>query len=351
MPICSRSERSSGARIASLLPGATEIVLALGLEDQLVAVSHSCDFPGRVSGLPRVTRTRVPLDAPSAEIDRVVRAALARGESLYEVDAERLDALAPDLIVTQGICQVCAVGPMAVERALPFLHSSPEILSLEPRTLEETFASIILVGEATDHRRRAERVVAGLRARVDAVRARRSAGAYRPRVAFLEWIDPPISGGHWNPELVALAGGDDGLGRPGVPSRTIAWEELLAWQPEVLVAACCGYSAERTGWELARFRARPGIAQLPCVRNRRVYAADGVLLFSRPGISLVESLERLERMIHQQPERLGTALCLENGAPEVLELASKEVEDGSFVVHDQDGGQERAPGHPTPPSR
>jgi iron complex transport system substrate-binding protein len=297
MPISFRSERRGGARIASLLPGATEIVLALGLEDQLVAVSHSCDFPGRVPSLPRVTRTRVPHNAPSAEIDRIVRAALARGESLYEVDAERLDALAPDLIVTQGLCQVCAVGPGEVERTLPSLHSSPEVLSLEPRTLDETFASIMLVGEATDHRWRAERVVAHLRGRVDAVRGRRSAGAYRPRVAFLEWIDPPIAGGHWNPELVALAGGEDGLGRPGVPSRTIAWEELLAWQPEVLVAACCGYSAEQTRGELARFRARPGIAQLPCIRNGRVHVADGVSLFSRPGPSLVDSLEQLEGML------------------------------------------------------
>jgi iron complex transport system substrate-binding protein len=297
MPISSRSERGRALRIASLLPGATEIVLALGLEDALVAVSHSCDFAGRVSRLPRVTRTRVPLDAPSREIDRIVRAALARGESLYEVDAERLDALSPDLIVTQGLCQVCAVGPGELEQALPSLRSSPSVLSLEPRTLEETFASIILVGEATGRRRRSEQVVDGLRGRVDAVRRRHSAGAPRPRVAFLEWIDPPISGGHWNPELVALAGGEDGLGRPGVPSRTSPWEELLAWEPEVLVAACCGYSAERTRGELARFRAQPGVAQLPCVRNGRVHVADGVTLFSRPGPSLVESLERLEEML------------------------------------------------------
>jgi len=297
MPISSRAERGRAPRIASLLPGATEIVLALGLEDALVAVSHSCDFPGRVASLPRVTRTRIPLDAPSREVDRIVRAALARGESLYEVDAERLDALSPDLIVTQGLCQVCAVGPGEVQRALPSLRSSPTVLSLEPKTLEETFAAITLVGEATGRCSRAERVVAGLRGRVDAVRRRRFAGARRPRVAFLEWIDPPISGGHWNPELVALAGGEDGLGRPGMPSRTIAWEELLAWQPDVLVAACCGYSAERTRRELAAFRAQPGVAQLPCVRNGRVHVADGVALFSRPGPSLVESLERLEEML------------------------------------------------------
>jgi iron complex transport system substrate-binding protein len=296
MPISSRSERRM-PRIASLLPGATEIVLALGLEDALVAVSHSCDFPGRVSGLPRVTRTCIPVDAPSREIDRIVRAALARGESLYQVDAARLDALAPDLIVTQGLCEVCAVGPGEVQRALPALRSSPAVLSLEPRTLEETFGAIILVGEATGYCDRAEQVVAGLRRRVAAVCARHRAGARRPRVAFLEWIDPPISGGHWNPELVALAGGEDGFGRRGMPSRSISWDELLAWEPEVLVAACCGYSAERTRRELAWLQAQPGVARLPCVRNGRVHVADGVTLFSRPGPSLVDSLERLAEML------------------------------------------------------
>jgi iron complex transport system substrate-binding protein len=272
-------------------------VLALGLEDALVAISHSCDFPGRVSRLPRVTRTCIPLDAPSDEIDRIVRAALARGESLYQVDAVRLDALAPDLIVTQGLCEVCAVGPGEVQRALPSLRSSPEVLALEPRTLEESLAAILLVGEATGYRDRAERVVAGLRRRIDAVRAHQSAGTRRPRVAFLEWIEPPISGGHWNPELVALAGGEDGLGRPGMPSRSISWDELLAWEPEVLVAACCGYSAERTRRELTCFYAQPGVAELPCVRNGRVHVSDGVKLFSRPGPSLVESLERLAEML------------------------------------------------------
>lgn len=297
MLISSRSERRQRRRIASLLPGATEIVLALGLEDALVAVSHSCDFPGRVSRLPRVTRTRIPVDAPSREIDRVVRSALARGESLYQVDAERLDELAPDLIVTQGLCEVCAVGPAEVQRALPSLQSSPEVLVLDPHTLEETFGAIVRVGAAACVRDRAERVAASLRRRVDAIRARHPAGAPRPRVAFLEWIDPPISGGHWNPELVALAGGEDGLGRPGMPSRTISWDELLAWEPEVLVAACCGYSAERTRRELAWFRAQPGVPELPCVRNGRVYVADGVSLFSRPGPSLVDSLERLDEVL------------------------------------------------------
>jgi iron complex transport system substrate-binding protein len=283
-------------RIASLLPGATEIALALGLRESLVAVSHSCDFP-EVAGLPRVTRTRIPLHAPSGEIDRLVRAALARGESLYQVEAEQLDAVEPDLILTQGICQVCAVGPGEVVEAMPALRSSPEILSLEPRTLDETFTEILRVGQAVGRLARAERLITSLKARVEAVRTRCERQDRRPRVAFLEWIDPLISGGHWNPELVALAGGEDGLGRPGEPSRTVQWEELLAWQPEILVVACCGYSALQTRAELPLLCRRPGAAELPCMRTGRVHVADGVARFSRPGPSLVASLEELAVML------------------------------------------------------
>jgi iron complex transport system substrate-binding protein len=280
-----------------LLPGATEIALALGLGESLVAVSHSCDFPGRLARLPRVTRTRVPNEAPSREIDRIVREALARGESLYEVDAERLDELAPDLILTQGICQVCAVGPREVARAMPTLRSAPDVLSLEPRTLDETFAAILEVGRAAGCTGQARQVVAALGRRVSAVRRRCSRRTRRPRVAFLEWLDPPICGGHWNPELVELAGGEDGLGHPGEPSRTVTWDEVRAWEPEVLVAACCGYSAERTRAEVGVLRSRPELAGLPCVRSGRVYVADGVALFSRPGPSLVASLELLETLL------------------------------------------------------
>ncbi len=296
MPTLQRSEAVPWPRTASLLPGATEIALALGLRESLVAVSHSCDF-AEVAQVPRVTRTRIPKDAPSREIDSVVRAALARGESLYEVDAVRLDALEPDLILTQGLCQVCAVGPDQVAQVMPALRSSPEVLSLEPRTLEETFVEILRVGQAVGRSDRAERVVAALRRRVEAVRARHPQRARRPRVAFLEWIDPPICGGHWNPELVELAGGEDGLGRPGEPSRLLAWDELLAWRPEVLVVACCGYSAHRARAELPLLSSRPGVAELPCMRNGRIYVADGVALFSRPGPSLVASLEALAAML------------------------------------------------------
>ncbi|MGH7580540.1 MAG: ABC transporter substrate-binding protein [Gemmatimonadales bacterium] len=295
---------SSGAlagaptRIASLLPGATEIVRALGLEESLVAVSHSCDFGGRVESLPRVTRTRVPSGAPSREIDAMVRECLHRGESLYQLDQPLLEALKPQLIVTQSLCEVCAVGQAEVSRAVPSLTSRPRIITLEPRTLEEVFGAIDAVGIAVGRAARATALIRDLRARVDAVRERSAGLARRPRVAFLEWADPPICGGHWNPELVALAGGRDGLGRPGEPSRVVAWDEVLAWEPEVMVLACCGFDETRGREELETLRRRPGFERLPCAWNGRIFVMDGIRLFSRPGPSLVESLERLAAAVN-----------------------------------------------------
>jgi len=284
-------------RIASLLPSATEIVCSLGLEEALVAVSHSCDFPGRVESLPRVTRTRVP-HGGSREIDAMVRDCLHRGESLYQLDEALLESLRLDLIVTQALCEVCAVGPAEVDRAVPALSSRPRVVTLEPRTLEEVFGAIEAVGEAVGRSEEAELVVRDLRRRVDAVRARSAALARRPRVVFLEWADPPICGGHWNPELVELAGGRDGLGRRGEPSRRVAWENVLAWQPEVMVLACCGFDEARGRQELELLRRAPGFELLPCARDGRTYVMDGVRLFSRPGPSLVESLERLAVILH-----------------------------------------------------
>ena len=227
----------SAERIASLLPGATEIALALGLRDSLVAVSHSCDFPGRVARLPRVTRTRIPKEAPSREIDRIVREALARGESLYEVDAECLDEL--------------RARPDPHPGDLPGLRGRPRrggardagaALGAGRPVARAEYAGRDVRGDppGRSRPRAAPAGPAGSSPRsADGSTPCASAASRtsrRPRVAFLEWIDPPICGGHWNPELVELAGGEDGLGRPGEPSRTVTWEEVVAWQPEVLVA-------------------------------------------------------------------------------------------------------------------
>jgi iron complex transport system substrate-binding protein len=294
----SRSAAGAPPRIASLLPSATEIVCSLGLEEALVAVSHSCDFAGRVESLPRVTRTRVPRGASSHEIDAVVRDCLHRGESLYRLDDALLESLRPDLIVTQALCEVCAVGPAEVGRAVPALSSHPRVITLEPRTLEEMFGAIEAVGEAAGRSESAAALVSDLRRRVDAVRTRSATLARQPRVAFFEWANPPICGGHWNPELVELAGGRDGLGRRGEPSRRIAWKDVLAWQPEVMVLACCGFDEARGRRELDLLRLRPEFERLPCARDGRIYVMDGVRLFSRPGPSLVESLERLAATLH-----------------------------------------------------
>lgn len=294
----SSSPAAAPLRIASLLPSATEIICSLGLEDALVAVSHSCDLAGRVESLPRATHTRVPQGAQSREIDAVVRDCLHRGESLYQLDEALLESLRPDLIVTQALCEVCAVGPAEVGRAVLALSSHPRVVTLQPRTLEEVFGTIEAVGAAVGHSEEGELLVKGLQRRVDAVRTRTAALARRPRVAFLEWADPPICGGHWNPELVELAGGRDGLGRRGEPSRRIAWEDILAWQPEVMVLACCGFDEARGRRELDSLRLRPRFERLPCARDGRTYVLDGVRLFSRPGPSLVESLERLAAVLH-----------------------------------------------------
>ncbi|HEY9505650.1 MAG TPA: ABC transporter substrate-binding protein [Gemmatimonadales bacterium] len=287
----------SGPRVASLLPSATEIVQALGLESTLVAVSHFCDFPGRVETLPRATSTRVPSGAAGREIDQFVRDCLRRGESLYRLDEALLARLRPDVIVTQSLCEVCAVGQGEVERAMPLLRPHPSVITLEPRTLEEMLDGILIVAVALRQPMMGVTLVRELRRRVEAVHARTARRRQRPRVAFLEWADPPISGGHWNPELVELAGGLDGLGVPGRRCRTLEWEEILEWRPDVMVLACCGFDEARGREELELLRQRPGFDALPCARSGRVHVMDGVRLFSRPGPSLVDGLERLAAVL------------------------------------------------------
>jgi iron complex transport system substrate-binding protein len=279
-------------RVVSLLPSATETVLALGGGDALVGVSHSCDDPA-VAHLPRLTGTRVPKHASSGEIDSVVRDCLDRGESLYTIDVEALGALEPDLIITQGLCEVCAVTEHEVDGALWAVQVAPRVLSSEPRTLVQVLESIADIGAALGRDAAAAALVGRLRRRIDAVRARTASVSQRPRVAFLEWLDPPMCGGHWNPELVEIAGGVDGIGRAGQPSRTIRWDDVIAWQPEVFCVACCGYPADRTRAELDTLLCRPELAGLPFARTGRVHVFDGVGLFARPGPRIVNSLETL----------------------------------------------------------
>ncbi len=287
-------------RIVSLLPSATEIVCALGLEDSLVGVTHECDFPPSVKSLPKVTRTLIPHDATSAEIDALVRERLTESTALYTLDMPTLERLKPDLLVTQALCDVCAVAEAEVMDAACRLPGNPNVLNLEPMSLEDVFRTLLMVGEATGTAAKAQEVVDRLRERVNAVECK--AGAIpreqRPRVAFIEWIDPIFNGGHWNPQLVEMAGGIDVLGSVGQPSRTTPWQRVIDSQPEVLVIACCGFTAERALKDVPILERQPGWNDLPCVQDGRVYIADGNAYFSRPGPRLVESLDIMAHAIH-----------------------------------------------------
>lgn len=295
-------------RIVSLLPSATEIVCALGLEDRLVGVTHECDYPAGVRKLPKVTHTLIPTDATSAEIDALVRDRLGAQSALYSLDMAMLERLQPDLIVTQALCDVCAVAESEVRNAACMLPTGPVVVNLEPETLDEVIACVHQVAKAAGEPERANTLVGHLRARVDAVTSRSQRISRRPRVALLEWLDPPFSAGHWNPELVHLGGGEDGLGRPRQKSVTLKWEQVIAWQPEVVLISCCGFTAERTVQEAAVLRRVEGWDELPAVRDGRVYVTDGTSYFSRPGPRLVDSLELLAHVIHPNVHPLASWL-------------------------------------------
>ncbi len=297
-------------RIVSLLPSATEIVCSLGLGEQLVGVTHECDFPHFVRDLPKVTCTLIPTTAASAEIDRLVREQLRAKRPLYELDAAALAQLEPDLIVTQALCDVCAVAEEEVRATACALPSRPRVVNLEPQTLADVFASIEQVAAAAGVEAFGRTMVETLTERVAAV-ARRAAGRPRRRVAFLEWLDPPFSSGHWTPELIERAGGVDCLGTSGARSRTLQAGELLAARPEIVFIACCGYSAARALDDLPRLLSAPGWNDLPAARPGEIYVADGSQYFNRPGPRLVDSLELLAHALdppaHPLPPHLKPA--------------------------------------------
>jgi iron complex transport system substrate-binding protein len=271
-------------RVVSLVPAATEIAYALGAMSDLVAVTHDCDFPLEVRALPRVTSATIPAGATSREIDTLVREAASRGDSTFHLDADALRAAAPEVILGQTLCAVCAVTLDQVPRELPL---QPHVVPLEAGTLEGMYDDVARVGEALGRAAQAHRLVASLRARVDAVRDA-VAGRARPRVACIEWIDPPYSGGHWVPEQVHLAGGTDVLGEPGSRSRELGWDEVRAARPEIVVVMPCGWDARRAEHEA---RAVPDV-------GARVVAVDGNAYFSRPGPRLVDGVELLASLLH-----------------------------------------------------
>ncbi|MGH8579068.1 MAG: cobalamin-binding protein [Gammaproteobacteria bacterium] len=288
-------------RIVSLLPSATEIICALGLRDDLVGVTHECDHPPSVATLPKVTRTLISCEASSHEIDRLVRQRLKTQQALYTLDMETLAHLHPDLIVTQALCDVCAVAEAEVKEAACQLPGTPRVLNLEPMSLNDVFDSLLMVGEATGRNMLAKKAGAQLKARVERVaeRTRRSVHK-RARVVHLEWIDPPFNAGHWTPDLIELAGGIDCIGNRGKPSCTISWQMVLDAQPDVLFVANCGFDIERSLKDMPILEAQPGWSELPCVRQGRIYVADGHQYFNRPGPRLVDSLEMLAHALYPQ---------------------------------------------------
>jgi iron complex transport system substrate-binding protein len=289
-------------RIASLLPSATEIVCALGLADCLVGVSHECDYPADVvADLPKLTRSAVPHGLTSAEIDAEVAARLRRGESLYTVDEAQLAALKPEVIITQELCDVCAVNFSQVQALAARMPGRPQVISLTPPNLEGIFEDVTTVAQAIGVPDRGERLIASLHARLEAVqqtvRGLRQ-GRPRPRVFALEWLNPPFAAGHWVPEMIALAGGEEVLGRAGEKSFRVTWEQIVAAQPEVLILIPCGYSREQAQAEWAALPKPSVWNELPAAHSGRVYALDANSYCSRPAPRVVEGVEALARVIH-----------------------------------------------------
>ena len=292
-------------KIVSLLPSATEIVYALGLGDQLAAVTHECDYPPEAALKPVITRSVLPHGLSSGAIDEAVRGQLDESLSLYTIDPALLAEIQPDLILTQQLCDVCAVSfndVTSAVRALP--RPGPRVLNLEPTTFGDVLDTIRLVGLATGREAEADAVLTSLCGRIESVRERVMAAATRPRTVLLEWIDPLFCGGHWDPELVQIAGGVDLIGRMHKPSTQVSWESVRDFAPEVLVIAQCGFGIERSAQDMPALEALPGYADLPAVRDGRVYVANGSDYFSRPGPRLVESLEMLAALIH--PDLFGS---------------------------------------------
>lgn len=276
-------------RIASLLPSATEIVCALGQQDSLVAITHECDYPPGLRDVPVVTSSVLPPMASGGEIDRHIRQLVHRGSSIYRLDAERLQQLKPELIITQELCEVCAVSYPIVENAARRLEGEVRLVSLEPQSLEDVFANIELIGDLTGCELQAGSVVKKLEQRVARLKERLGDCRVRP-VVCLEWVDPPFNAGHWTPQLVELAGGRDTLGNRGRPAAPLGWDTVSSSRAEVVVVMACGVSLARSVVETE--------AVLPRLAGRELWVVDGNAYFSRPGPRLVDSVEIIAGILH-----------------------------------------------------
>ena len=289
-------------RICSLFPGATEVAYLLGLGEQIVGVTHECDYPPEAQYKPIIVRSAIDASRMSgAEIDRMVAELLQAGKGLYRIDQEKFAAAAPDVILSQGLCEVCALDYSEVLEAARRLERMPDIVSLVPHSLSDLLDGILRIGAATGTREAAQRLVHDLRARIDCIAL--ADAAFRPRVVCLEWLDPFYVAGHWVPEMVALAGGFDVLGRKGEPSHKVEWQNILDARPDVLLLMPCGFDVRRTVREAAPLRTHKGWNEIPAVKNGSVYALNGNAYFSRPGPRLVNGLEILARMLQPDASR------------------------------------------------
>ena len=304
-------------RIVSLLPAATEIVAALGLQSNLVGRSHECDEPAGVASLPALTAARIDASAPSREIhDQVTQIGRTLGEvadntaaacsigtsaALYSLDIDTLASLKPDLILTQAACDVCAISAADVEAAVRKAGVNTQVLALSPATLADLLSDILAVGRATGRLAQARDVVARLRARIASLACRVDTFSDRPRVAVIEWLDPPMAAGNWVPEMVRLAGGKDLFGTAGGHSHWISWDDVAAADPDVVILVPCGFTLDRVVTEAASAAVQPHLMRLRAYREGTIVAVDGHHLFNRPGPRLVDSLEVLAEIL--QPGR------------------------------------------------
>jgi iron complex transport system substrate-binding protein len=284
-------------RIASHVPSATEMLFAIGLGENVVAVTHECDYPPAAAALPHLTRTVLPAGLDARRIDEAVKATVGEGRALYELNEERLAELAPDLIVTQAVCDVCAVSYEDVVEVAARLPTQPRVLQQDPSTLAETLDDVVHLGEAAGVEAAARELRGELEGRLAVVRAAVS-GATQPRVIALEWLDPPFVGGHWVPEMISIAGGDDVAGPPGLKSPEVQWGALSGLNPDVIVAMPCGWYLEDS-----RAQALEHWERIATLGAGRVYAVDAASTFSRPGPRLVDGVELLGHLLH--PDLIG----------------------------------------------
>ena len=291
-------------KIASLLPSATEIVCALGLEENLVGVTHECDFPKSIVNKPHLTASRISHAAmSSAEIDHAVRSQLDGHGSIYDLDTKQLEELKPDLILTQELCEVCAVSYKTVQKSAKMYVADAQVVSLEPNTIADIFDNILTVGDLTNTKEKAEKVVAELQNRLDAVRNKTANVEKRPRVFMLEWLEPPFAPGHWTPEQVEIAGGFCLLGEAGKKSVTTTYREIYESKPEIIVLVPCGYYTEDILRQLPNTKFPAYFEEIPALRNNEIWALDASSYFSRPAPRVVDGAEILAKIFH--PEIFG----------------------------------------------